>query len=68
MNLKGKEGTGHQLHRMTGVSVIGRDRSWNSRKISRVEGDHHLGLRGVFGWAEKELDHAIGTGRRTGAG
>ena len=68
VNLEGREKTGHRLHRMIRVSVIDRDRSWNSRKTSRVEGDHRLGLCSVFGWAENELDHAIGTGRRTGAG
>ena len=34
----------------------------------RVEGPHRLGLRSVIGRIEWKLDHARGTGRRTGTG
>ena len=34
----------------------------------RVEGPHRLGLRSVIGRIEWKLDHARGTGPRTGTG
>ena len=68
VDMEERDGTEHQLHRTIEVSVVDRDQGWILRRIMRVEGPHGLGLRSVIGRIEGKLDHAKGTGRRTGTG